>query len=227
MLKQDFTVGPFTIAPMGAVGPHRQRFSVSYNHQYSAEIVTEAKSQRDVAEAAEEAMSTLSHQLKEDHERATLIRLTDGHGQTLSKFYAACILPDMTPGLVDDRFDYWLKDESGKYSQVVTLGEFVTLVEQHEVMKHSWIADLLPADVLTTNASEWRAPTPWEIRHVVGAGSFIGISGAKAAELVGVNASSFRKYTAQEGAKSRQNMSFAMWHLLLHRLAVQKMGVGA
>jgi len=225
MLKQDFTIGPFTIAPTGAVGPHRQRFSVSYNHRYSTEIVTKANTQREVAEAAEEAISTLRRQLREDHERATLIRLTDGHGQTLSQFYAAGILPDMTPGLVDDRFDYWLKDESGKYSQVVTLGEFATLVEQHEVMKYSWIADLLPHDVLTTNADEWRAPTPWEIRHVVGVGSFIGISGAKAAELVGVNASSFRKYTAQEGAKSRQAMSYAMWHLLLHKLGVQKLGV--
>lgn len=227
MLKQDFTIGPFTIAPMGAVGPKRQRFSVSYNHRYSAEIVTDATTQRDVAEAAEEAMSTLLRQLKEDHERATLIRLTDGHGQTLSQFYAAGILPDMTPGLVDDRFDYWLKDESGLYSQIVTLGEFSTLVEKHEVMKHRWIADLLPHDVLTTNPDEWRAPTPWEIRHIVGVGSFIGISGAKAAELIGVTASNFRKYTAQEGAKSRQNMSFAMWHLLLHRLAVQKIEVGA
>ena len=226
MLKQDFTIGPFTIAPMGAVGPHRQRFSVSYNHRYSAEIVTEASTQRDVAEAAEEAMSTLRRQLREDHERAILIRLTDGHGKTLSKFYAAGILPDMTPGLVDDRFDYWLKDESGLYSQVVTLGEFANLKCQYQLRDYAWITDLLPADVLTTKVDEWRAPTPWEIRHVVGVGSFIGISGAKAAELIGVTASNFRKYTAQEGAKSRQSMSFAMWHLLLHRLAVQKMGVG-
>ncbi|MDW0360835.1 hypothetical protein Q8G38_16095 [Halomonas venusta] len=226
MLKQDFTIGPFTIAPMGAVGTHRQRFSVSYNHRYNAEIVTEAKTQRDVADAAGDAISQLRRHLKEDHECATLIRLTDGKGQTLSKFYADGVLPDMTPGLVDDRFDYWLKDESGKYSQAVTLGEFATLVEQHGLLKHSWIADLLPSDVLTTNVDEWRAPTPWEIRHIVGEGSFIGISGAKAAALVGVTARNFRKYTAQDGAKSRQNMSFAMWHLLLHRLAVQKIGVG-
>ncbi|WP_417788189.1 hypothetical protein [Stutzerimonas xanthomarina] len=225
MLKQDFTIGPFTIAPIGAVGPHRQRFSVSYNHQYSAEIVTEAKTQRDVAEAAEEAISTLRRQLKEDHQRATLIRLTDGHGKTLSKFYAAGILPDMTPGLVDDRFDCWLKDESGKYSQVVTLGEFANLKCQYQLTDYAWIADLLPSDVLTANADKWRAPTPWEIRHVVGVGSFIGISGAKAAELVGVNPSSFRKYTAQEGAKTRQSMSYAMWHLLLHKLGVKKLGV--
>lgn len=225
MLKQDFTIGPFTIAPIGAVGPHRQRFNVSYNQQYSAEIVTEANTQRDVTEAAEDTMAQLRRDLKADHESATLIRLTDGHGQTLSQFYAAGVLPGMTPRLVDDRFDYWLKDESGRYSQVVTLGEFATLVGKHQLTQYSWIADLLPADILTTNADEWRAPTPWEIRHIVGIGSFIGISGAKAAELVGVNPSSFRKYTAQEGAKSRQSMSYAMWHLLLHKLGVQTLGV--
>ena len=29
------------------------------------------------------------------------------------------------------------------------------------------------------------------------------------------------EYTAADGAASRQRMSFAMWHLLLHRLGVQ------
>lgn len=226
MLKQDFTIGPFTIDPIGTVGPHRQRFSVSYNHRYSAEIVTEAKTQREVSEAAGEKISELRNALKDDHETNSLIRLTDGKGQILSQFCAAAPLPDMTPGLVDDRFDYWLKDESGLYSQVVTLGEFAMLKCQYQLPKYAWIADLLPGDVLTTDADEWRAPTAWEIRHLVGEGSFIGISGAKAAALVGVNPSSFRKYTAQDGAKSRQNMSFAMWHLLLHRLGVQTLRAG-
>lgn len=226
MLKQDFTIGPFTIAPIGAVGPHRQRFSVSYDHRYNAEIVTDAKTQRDVAEAAEDAISQLRKELKADKETSSLIRLTDGHGNTLSKFYAYCALPDMTPGLVDDRFDYWLKDGSGLYSQVVTLGEFANLKCQYQLPDYAWIADLLPGDVLTTSVDEWRAPSAWEIRHFVGEESFIGISGAKAAALVGVNPSSFRKYTAQDGAKTRQNISFAMWHLLLHRLGVQNLEKG-
>ncbi|RUR52716.1 hypothetical protein [Vreelandella populi] len=223
MLKQEFTIGPFSITPMGSLGQLGQRFKVSYDAKYSAEIVTDADTQAKVAEAAGEAISTLRNDLKKEHECSNLIRLTDGHGQTLSKFYAASVLPDMTPGLVDDRFNYWLKDESGKYSQVVTLGEFASLKSQYQLPAYSWIADLLPGDILTTDAEEWRAPTAWEIRHLVGEGSFIGISGAKAAALVGVNPSSFRKYTAQDGAKSRQNMSFAMWHLLMHRLGVQKL----
>lgn len=227
MLKQDFTIGPFTITPGESLGQLGQRFEVRYDARYATEIVSTASTQAGVAEAVDDAISDIRRTLKEQNKRTNLIRLTNGHGQTLSKFCAASVLPDMTPGLVDDRFDYWLKDESGKYSQVVTLGEFADLRAEYALPDYAWIAELLPEEVLTTDRDEWRAPTPWEIRHVVGAGSFIGISGAKAAELVGVNASSFRKYTAQEGAKSRQNMSFAMWHLLLHRLGVQKMAASS
>ncbi len=85
----------------------------------------------------------------------------------------------------------------------------------------SWIAQLLPDAVLTHNPAAWRAPTSWEIRHIVGEGSLTGISGAKAAELIGVTASNFRKYTAADDARTRQNMGFAMWHALLHTLDVQ------
>lgn len=85
-----------------------------------------------------------------------------------------------------------------------------------------WIASLLPDDVLTPAADAWRAPTSWEIRHVVGENSFTGISGARAAALVGVTPQNFRKYTTADGAATRQTMSYAMWHLLMHRLGVQR-----
>ncbi|WP_336273742.1 hypothetical protein [Vreelandella indica] len=231
MLKQDFTIGPFTIAPTGAVGPHRQRFSVIYiakhGAKYSAEIVTDAATQASVADASSETITNLRNALKADNESTTLITLTNMHGNVINGFHAAGVLPDMTPGLIDDRSDYWLVDESGRYSLDVNLAEYAHQRARHELPKRAWIADLLPGDILTTDPDEWRAPTAWEIRHLVGEGSFIGISGAKAAALVGVNPSSFRKYTAQDGAKSRQNMSFAMWHLLLHRLGVQTMRAGA
>ena len=40
--------------------------------------------------------------------------------------------------------------------------------------------------------------------------------------MVGVTPQNFRKYTARDGASTRQGMSFAMWHLLLHKLGVQR-----
>lgn len=226
MLKQDFAIGPFTIAPIGAVGPYRQRFSVSYNAQYSAEIVTDAKTQREVADAASESIAALRKELRAEHEDKTLINLTDNRGEVINGFYAAGPLPDMSAGLIDDRSTYWLKDESGLYSLDVNLTQYAQQRAAHELPRHAWIADLLSGAVLTTDAEQWRAPTAWEIRHIVGEGSLIGISGAKAAALVGVNPSSFRKYTAQDGAKSRQSMSYAMWHLLLHRLSVQNLERG-
>lgn len=76
---------------------------------------------------------------------------------------------------------------------------------------------------MAQDAGEWRAPTSWELRHVVGEGSFTGVTGAQAAALVGVTPQNFRKYTARDGASTRQGMSYAMWHLLLHKLGVQSL----
>lgn len=128
----------------------------------------------------------------------------------------------MTAGLIDDRSRYWIRSADRRYSLEVTLEQYAQIVKKHEVMRSAWITELLPADILTSDPQEWRAPTSWEIRHVVGEGSFTGISGAKAAELVGVTAQNFRKYTAADGAATRQKMSFAMWHLLLQKLEIKR-----
>ena len=83
------------------------------------------------------------------------------------------------------------------------------------------IAELLPAEVLTEDPSAWCAPTAAEIRIVIGKDSKTGLSGAAAANLVGILPQNFRKYTSSDDAASRQKMSFAMWHLLLHRTGVK------
>nr|7DTR_A Chain A, AcrIF24 [Pseudomonas aeruginosa] len=86
----------------------------------------------------------------------------------------------------------------------------------------AWITGLLPGEVLTHDAEEWRPPTSWELRHVVGEGSFTGVSGAAAAALLGMSATNFRKYTAGDSAANRQKISFAAWHYLLDRLGVKR-----
>ena len=104
----------------------------------------------------------------------------------------------------------------------VTLEQWARIRERHSAPPLTWIAGLLPADVLARESADWRAPTSWELRHLVGEGSFTGWSGAQAAAMVGVTPQNFRKYTARDGASTRQGMSFAMWHLLLHKLGVQR-----
>lgn len=79
----------------------------------------------------------------------------------------------------------------------------------------------LPYEVLSRSPSVWRAPTNHEIRQLIGKDSFSGITIAEAAQLVGVTPQNFRKYLARDGASTRQKMSYAMWHLLLHRLNIQ------
>ena len=102
----------------------------------------------------------------------------------------------------------------------VTLHKWAQLTQHHRALENGWIANLLPDVVITNNPDDWRAPTSFEVRHVVGEGSFTGLSGAKAASLVGMTPANFRKYTAQDSAKNRQNISFAAWHLLLIRTGV-------
>lgn len=84
-----------------------------------------------------------------------------------------------------------------------------------------WIAHMLPAEVLTLDPSKWRAPTQFELFHLVGTGSFTGVSGEKCAHLIGVTPQNLRKYIQRPGVAWAQRISFASWHLLLHRLGVQ------
>ena len=90
-----------------------------------------------------------------------------------------------------------------------------------------WIQGLLPIEVLEQDPTYWRPPTAAEIRLVVGRDSHTGMSGASAAKLIGVNTASFRKYTAREDAINQQKMSYAAWHLLLHKAGIRHVKFGA
>ena len=129
---------------------------------------------------------------------------------------------DLAGAIPDDSSEFWAEVEGSKRRMRVTLQHWARLKELHGAPRLAWIAGLLPADVLAREPADWRAPTSWELRHVVGEGSFTGSSGAQTAAMVGVTPQNFRKYTARDGASTRQGMSFAMWHLLLHKLGVQR-----
>ena len=99
-------------------------------------------------------------------------------------------------------------------------------VEQHKAQliaddSRAWIGAMLAPQVMAQTAADWRPPTPWEVRHVAGAGSFTRMSMQRGSELVGVNLQTFKRY-ATEGPNAH-SISFAAWHLLLHRLGVQSL----
>lgn len=162
-------------------------------------------------------------------------------GREIGRFLAHAPIDGLTAGLIDDRFATWLVADGLGACVPMDVDQFGRLQQAHEAIAAAlasrptrapadppmaWVCGLLPDEVLTLDAAHWRAPTSWELRHVVGEGSFTGVSGAGAAALVGVQPQGFRKYTASEGASSRQSISFAMWHLLLHRLGVQRLPEG-
>lgn len=145
-------------------------------------------------------------------------------GEDVASFMAKdAWIPGMVAGLPNYRWTWWLVPSSrpGHSMYIESLAKFGRLMAEYEMPANGWIAGLLPEDVLTTDREKWRAPSPWEIRHVVGEASFTGVTGVMAAGYVGVTPQNFRKYLAPETASTRQRMSYAMWHLLLHRLGVQ------
>lgn len=163
--------------------------------------------------------------------------VTGVQGAVLGEFDQRAPIPGLTAGLIDDRFETWLVNKVGQ-CVVMGLDEFERLSAAHTALAEAesalavleapasplalgWLIDLLPGEIFSIDVDSWRAPSSWELRHVVGEGSFTGLTGAQAAALVGVTPQNFRKYTARDGASTRQNMSFAMWHLLLHKTGVQ------
>jgi len=160
-------------------------------------------------------------------------------GQVLDRFLVLAPIPGIRRGLLSDNHETWL--HVPEFDGILPMGaeEFARIKAAHEALKDAllqvpliakpaaplaWVQALLSDEVLTENSDEWQAPTTWQIRHVVGQGSFTGATGAQAAALVGVSPQNFRKYLAPQGAKQRQHIGYSMWHLLLHKLGVKPLG---
>lgn len=188
-----------------------------------ATVPSQAK-QTEVIEALSSQLADWVNEQKKHYapSRIDLIDIATGDAITSFRSYS---LAGMTPGIIDDRSKYWIRSADKKRSLPVNITAYSDILRKHAAAENSWITGLLPIDVLIQDADEWRAPTGLEIRHVVGEGSLTGISGAKAAFLVGVTPQNFRKYTAADSASTRQGMSYAMWHLLLHKLKVQNIEI--
>lgn len=247
-----FSAGPFNFDPaargVSLHGRAARRWTLRYGAaEVASTHVDDPATQTAVREAfanaigrfVARAQATAAAPPAAPAERIDIVRLvrstdmTGVAGETLGEFAARAPIPGLTAGLIDDRFETWLIAGSPPRALPMSVDEFERLRAAHseipraqpprdERPPRAWIAGLLPRDVLSDEATEWRAPTSWELRHVVGGGSFTGVTGAGAAALVGITPANFRKYTARDGAKNRQDISFAAWHLLLHKLGVQR-----
>ena len=215
-MKTDFMVGPFEVRPKTAdlfdihYGPRVLRRGV-----YAPGVTRQA-----VIDGLGDVLAELRRDL-EDRTALFCIELVTSGGEVADHFYSEDrALPGMGGNIPCDQSPLWAK--AGLMAMPITLHEWPGIVARHRAMAYGWIGNLLPDDVMTADPEAWRAPTAWEIRHVVGEGSLTGISGAKAAALVGISPANFRKYTSSDTAKNRQSMSFAAWHLLLLRLRVTR-----
>lgn len=217
MLKENFMVGPFEVRPRSG-----DRADVIYGLKtLASNIDTSGGTRHEVAESLGDCFARLRNELRCKTDLHTINLMQNG--ERIGGFVCEdSIVDGMTPGLIDDRAEFWLQSANRLHSMPVTIDEYAMRRQMHSAAPLCWVKNLLPMDVITDDPDQWRAPTSWEIRHIVGEGSFTGISGAKAAALVGMTPQNFRKYTAADGASTRQNISFAAWHLLLKKLGVKK-----
>lgn len=222
-MAAHFTHGAFTFERGEALGSAQRRWSMRYGGEALEERrLPEAASCIEIIDAFADARAAFVQRARERNPQERVDLVDQASSETVAGFLTHDRIPEMMPGPIDDRSRYWLRSADRLRSRPVDLSQFGMLVAAHAATPTQWIASLLPDDVLTPAADAWRAPTSWEIRHVVGENSFTGISGARAAALVGVTPQNFRKYTTADGAATRQTMSYAMWHLLMHRLGVQR-----
>lgn len=224
----DFEFGPFSFSAGGIKtinGQSSRAWNLSYGvEQLAAHHIDAAASRGAVIDAFRSSMADLVERFKRAGwpEAVQLLHATTGVILATIPVPGG-VLGGMIPAIPDSSSEYWLTTaRSPVRSMRVTLDEFAIIAAHHIASPCEWMQSAMPDAVLALDPAQWRAPTAWELRHVVGEGSFTGITVAKAAELVGVTPQNFRKYLARDGAATRQNMSFAMWHLLLQRLGVQR-----
>lgn len=223
---QTFFAGPFTFTPVRSLklaGSDCITWRLEYGTRFLAEKTIPATlTQAQVRDHLSEGTASFVREMKSEH-FPEVIEIVDYQTDRVEGWLQ--LAPDfdagLTPGIIDDRSDLWLRSRNRLRSKAVSIADLLELSAKHTAPRNMWMLGLLPTDVTTANAEEWRAPTSWEIRHLVGEGSLTGVTGAQAAILTGVTPQNFRKYTAAEGAKTRQSMSFSMWHLLLSRLEIK------
>ncbi|WP_234085248.1 hypothetical protein [Azonexus sp. R2A61] len=217
MLKENFMVGPFEVRPRSG-----GRVDISYGLKtLASNIDTTGITRHEVADSLGDCFAQLRDELRAKTELHPINLMQSGN--RIAGFVCeSSIVEGMTAGLIDDRAEFWLQSDNRLYSMPVSIDGYASIRSTSSAAPLCWVRNLLPVDVVTTDPEQWRAPSSWEIRHVVGEGSFTGISGAKAAALVGMTPQNFRKYTATDGASTRQNISFAAWHLLLKKLGVTR-----
>ena len=69
------------------------------------------------------------------------------------------------------------------------------------------------------DSPEYSHPTPDNVRQLL---KQAGITGSKAASIVGVHGRTIRKWTAEEGSPNHRTIPYAAWRLLLIEAGLDK-----
>lgn len=92
----------------------------------------------------------------------------------------------------------WLEDVSG-----------------YTINAKTWIVNLLSPACLASNSGKWKAPSYFDICHVVGTGSLTGLSVDRASALLGIPPERLTFYLLPDNDGRRSPMTYQMWNKLL------------
>ncbi|WP_321888016.1 hypothetical protein [Paraburkholderia bannensis] len=117
--------------------------------------------------------------------------------------------------------EYWVRLAGTRRCAPMPPENFLAFVREATPAPHAWITQFLRADVLTCDAQAWRAPSAWEVLHVIGKGSWTATSTAQAASMLGLAARTVSNYVTS--GERFQTIQFSAWHTLLHLLGIKYM----
>ncbi|OHV12824.1 hypothetical protein [Kushneria phosphatilytica] len=227
MLKDAFSIGPFTIRPVGCI-KQGQQLDIEYGHDTVASgLIVSRGTRTHIIEQISDRLTDVVTNLRDALECHPM-ELIDRQEQVLAGFSSDRELSQAlgeTP--LSAEADFYLCSADRRYALAVSLDEYARLRARHELPANAWIAALLPEEVTTPVYSDWRPPTGWELLHVAGEGSLTATGWQRASELTGIPAERLKRHAARVEATTQCPLGYAEWHLLLHRLAVQQLSVEA
>ncbi|RKQ97012.1 hypothetical protein C7446_2428 [Kushneria sinocarnis] len=226
MLKDAFSIGPFTVRPVGCIN-QEQQLDIEYGHDTVASGLIVSKGTRaHIIERIGDRLADVVTNLRDALECHPM-ELLDRQEQVLAGFSSDReLLRAMSEAPLAAQADFCLCSADRRYAMAVSLDDYAHLRARHELPANAWIAALLPEEVTTAIYSDWRPPTGWELSHVAGEGSLTATGWQRASELTGVPAERLKRHAAREKASTRCPLGYAEWHLLLHRLGVQQLAMG-
>ncbi|WP_322052323.1 hypothetical protein [Paraburkholderia bannensis] len=223
---QDFQHGPFRYQAddAGATGNrHRVQWSVSYAGMILEQRSVSADFEReDIVDIFKGTIERFITHARGQFQPVTItLERWNTRNQPIARVPVLHVPAGMNIAVPNRHSEYWVRLAGTHRCAPMSPENFLSFVREATPAPHAWITQFLRADLLTCDAQAWRAPTAWEVLHVIGKGSWTATSTAQAANMLGLAVRTVSNYVTS--GDRFQTIQFSAWHTLLHLLGVKYM----